>query len=71
MSNLSDEKQFPYLIKPCVQLNAKIRRKSPPRFKPLPIPNKWDNERAELLKQNAHYAAQLLALKGLELLSAL
>ncbi|CAD5234385.1 unnamed protein product [Bursaphelenchus xylophilus] len=34
------------------------------KFKPLPIPDKWDNERQELLRQNAHYAAQLLALQA-------
>ena len=64
MTNLDDLDKFPYLIKPCVQLNAKLKKKTPPRFKPLPIPTKWDNERSELLKQNAHYAAQLLALKA-------
>lgn len=64
MSNLQDLDKLPYIIKPCVQLNAKLKKKTPPRFKPLPIPNKWDNERSELLRQNAHYAAQLLSLKG-------
>ncbi|KAI6173928.1 hypothetical protein M3Y98_01134900 [Aphelenchoides besseyi] len=53
-----------YTVRPCIQLNAKLRQKSPPRFRPLPIPSKWDNERNELLRQNARYAAQLLALKA-------
>ncbi|KAI6205827.1 hypothetical protein M3Y94_00836600 [Aphelenchoides besseyi] len=53
-----------YMVRPCIQLNAKLRQKSLPRFRPLPIPSKWDNERNELLRQNARYAAQLLALKA-------
>ncbi|KAI6243773.1 hypothetical protein M3Y99_00041300 [Aphelenchoides fujianensis] len=56
--------QAAYEIRPCVQLNAKLRQKLPPRFRPLPIPTAWDNERGELLRQNARYAAQLLALKA-------
>ena len=44
--------------------SAPVRRRSPPRFRPLPIPDKFDNDRAELLRANAHYASELLALRA-------
>ncbi|CAD5229410.1 unnamed protein product [Bursaphelenchus okinawaensis] len=50
---------------PDLKLSAhSIEASTATKFKPLPIPDKWDNERQELLRQNAHYAAQLLALQA-------